>query len=381
MNKVFFDGFYEVAHYFETSNNGPTIIRGFGNELEINLLINDSKKNLINALLIHDRIIIKAVNVLNLINWFGFFDTIEILKSGAIEFIEEDFTRPLITAHSPQNISLDHITMTSHKDTMGFLEKRLISNYSHSRANFPFILSWVYKLKTPPIQDISTYTIKELAHDLNSNPIRKLYALKTDDLKNIHVSDVHTIERLITLNNGLCHSGALNCKNIIIDGAVKNLINAKISSPLFQRNIKDPLDAFDHINRTKNIPDLGSLYLERKIGIRDILELRSSFNGKKFRDWLESINYDRKEILEGITSLPNNKFKKIRFVLNSAIGLIHPLTSLAGNYVDSFLLDKLVGGWHPNFFLDGNVTNLIDKTVKNQNKKAITELNIKYSGS
>lgn len=58
----------------------------------------------------------------------------------------------------------------------------------------------------------------------------------------------------------------------------------------------------------------------------------------------------------------------------SAIGLVSNITGIAASAFDSFILNRVANGWHPNFFLDDKIKASIDKCIKEKEKEEKQEL-------
>lgn len=82
---------------------------------------------------------------------------------------------------------------------------------------------------------------------------------------------------------------------------------------------------------------------------------------QRFRDWAKGVNPDEKivkEYLEAVTSegwINKLPAKLIRYFVCEAIGAIEPFSGKAISVADSFILDKLVGGWKPSHFVEGRL--------------------------
>src|SRR5262249_42585933 len=79
----------------------------------------------------------------------------------------------------------------------------------------------------------------------------------------------------------------------------------------------------------------------------------------KFKDWLSTKSPDAnllEEFYQAATSetwinkLPG---KTLRYVVTSTVGLAGLVPGLAASAIDEFLVDRLLGGWKPNRFVDG----------------------------
>lgn len=88
---------------------------------------------------------------------------------------------------------------------------------------------------------------------------------------------------------------------------------------------------------------------------------------QRFREWAKGVNPDVKLVKEywsevsaegWIDKLPS---KALRYILGTALGAVEPLTGYAFSIADSFLLEKIFGGWRPSHFVERTLKPFIDK--------------------
>jgi len=129
---------------------------------------------------------------------------------------------------------------------------------------------------------------------------------------------------------------------------------------LFRRvgkNLKE-LDTFTEIV-LNGCPDIADVINEGNRSFDEFLELLKK--GEKFKKWLHNRSPDESIVsayLEDVTSigwLSTLPGKMVRFLSGSAIGSLEPVTGLAVAAGDSFLLEKLTGGWRPNHFITNHL--------------------------
>jgi len=87
---------------------------------------------------------------------------------------------------------------------------------------------------------------------------------------------------------------------------------------------------------------------------------------EKFKEWIRGVNPDEKLIrayMDEIAALDwINKFpvKVVRYFLGSAVGMVDPVSGLAVSSGDSFLLEKIFGGWRPSHFINDQLKPFVD---------------------
>lgn len=60
----------------------------------------------------------------------------------------------------------------------------------------------------------------------------------------------------------------------------------------------------------------------------------------------------------------------IRFITTNVIGIFGFLPGIVASGIDSFIINKIAQGWHPNFFLDDKLKLLIDNKIEKHEREA-----------
>lgn len=128
------------------------------------------------------------------------------------------------------------------------------------------------------------------------------------------------------------------------------------------------------MEQQKGFPDLGELFVDKIVNLDDLLQIRNNFNGKLFRYWAKMTNYEegvmRQEIMNSVNNVLGSKcMQPIRMLACNLIGIGGFLPGITASAFDSYVLDKVFKGWHPNFFLDNELKKMIDRSVDEDNKK------------
>lgn len=181
------------------------------------------------------------------------------------------------------------------------------------------------------------------------------------------------ILRLHELNTIAVTAGLLGADALKTDGEISDLMSRKCAS-VFCDRLKDGVTSIQSILHKKGFPDLGELFVNCVIDIEDILKLRNSLQGKLFRYWAMKDGYDeaqmQMDIMNSVHTILGSKVSNaVRFVACSAIGIVNTVSGIAVSAFDSFILNKIVQGWHPNFFLDDQMKERIDKCIKDKEKE------------
>jgi len=127
-----------------------------------------------------------------------------------------------------------------------------------------------------------------------------------------------------------------------------------------------PSDRFCSIVDFETVPDLGQALSDGSISLNDILRLRNSNDGHRFRQWLFSLDTTGDtETLREYTkwlscNIPTASSKIVRLLLHTglaaALSVAGPLTGIIGgtalNVYEAFFRERLKGGWVPRLFVE-----------------------------
>lgn len=126
---------------------------------------------------------------------------------------------------------------------------------------------------------------------------------------------------------------------------------------------KNELNEFNEIV-VSTAPSLREVINSKERTFDEFLKMLDK--SQRFREWAKGVNPDEKLVKEywsevsaegWIDKLPS---KALRYIIGTTIGAIEPLTGHAVSIADSFLLDKIIGGWRPSHFVDHTLKPFID---------------------
>lgn len=191
--------------------------------------------------------------------------------------------------------------------------------------------------------------------------------------------------RLQELNKNIILASEIGVGNIKMDAEINNLMLKKTASA-FSKKINSGTDALIRIEQQKGFPDIGELFVNKVIGLEEILKLRDNFNGRIFRYWAKLTDYEeelmRKDVMNSVNNVIGSKiFQPLRLLGTNLLGIAGFIPGVAASAFDSYVLDSVLKGWHPNFFLDDNLKALIDDCVKREDdKRKIKLLSERFKG-
>lgn len=335
---------------------------------------NQFLKPFISSLLLFDVIYITIQHLEEFIGLFGIKDAHFLFTNNCIKVIDDGGSFVGFMHNQGKNCLMNFNESSFLK--LDSIEERLLNQYrgySERHLIKPLIF------KTDAIKTVIDGTSlghlaeQEIYSDFDNKNITDFLRFQ-NNYENLIVKeeDIVPLMRLNYANKSLIYQNELKIKNLSTEPSIQKLVNIKIK-PLFSINQSEPIELFSRIIKDKNIPDLTNLYTENLISIEEIISIKNNFSGKKFRNWFNSSDYNQPEIyrqlLKGPKKTTNAMLTRfIRWSFTNLIGIIDPISGIAASTVDSFVVNKILNGWHPNFFLDDVLDDKIQSILKEQEK-------------
>ena len=397
MSNIFITNYPRVSGYSTflqegSKNNILEISYGYDynvNSHEITLQI---ARDLITAILTFDKIYIEGYNIVNIIQVFGSDYLKELLRLHLLCIIPDQELNPVLFRkgekweHGFFSYPQSHVTITN---SGNIRSNKPIHKWSHienwfdehdfqgKEANTVLYLIDDNGVKIGDVNKITETINQETTQDIFCPQFLQdpnLYRIGKNGTLEYNLQGRI---RMQELNKTAVLAATLHIDNIKTDAAIKDLLLRKTSSA-FSKEFHYGIDALNHIEQQKGFPDLGKLFVDKIIDLDDILQLRESFHNKIFRYWINNTDYDEKKIrMEVMNSVHNILGSKIcnplRFLGTNIIGICGFLPGLTASAFDSFILDKISKGWHPNFFLDDVLKRRIDKCIEKNNQIKLKE--------
>ena len=334
--------------------------------------------DLITAILTYDHVYILGNNIWDVLSVFGSINLEKLLRGNILHFIPDNELSPVMMKMSDGVWRPDFFGYPN-----GVGDGKGGSEFRAVQEEWGKIETTFYEkgIKGREAQAF-LYLIDEHKKVLNQKQIADLARKETyNDLKNESFVTENSIMRTNNLGQTEFHqlntvavtAGFLGADAIKTDGKISDLMKQKCVSA-FSEKLKDGVESIQSVLRKKGFPDFGELFHSDVIDLDDILNLRDSFQGKIFRFWVMHDDYDeeqmQKDIMNSVHTVLGTKLSgAIRFIACNAIGIISTVSGIAASAFDSFILNKVVQGWHPNFFLDDKVKERIDKCIKEKEKE------------
>lgn len=342
--------------------------------------------DLITAILSFDNIFIEGAHIWDVYQVFGSEFLDELLREGILHFIPDNLLNPVMKRDSdmiwkpdffPYPCALANksgeLVFTATQEEWGKIETTLFRNGIKGIETQAFLYLVDDKKVDINQEKVKELALKETINDLNN----KQFATSNDILRlnEQGLTEFHKLNilRLHELNTIAVTSGLLETDALKTDGQISNLMSIKCAS-VFSNKVKDGVSSIQTVLRKKGFPDLGELFVSGVIELDDVLKLRNSIQGKLFRYWIMDSDYDetqiQMDIMNSVRSVLGSKVSgAFRYVVCNALGLFRPVVGVAVSALDSFLLNKIMCGWHPNFFLDNVLKKRIDTCIEEKKEE------------
>ncbi|SOC81572.1 SEC-C motif-containing protein [Salinimicrobium sediminis] len=326
----------------------------------------------IKSLLLFDKIYIKTQHLEEFIFLFGIKDAHKLFITDNIVLIDDGGTRTAFLPHNDDYLLMNLSDVS--KSQLDSIQERLLDYYKGS-ADRHLVKPLIFKAEKVKV-DIDGDWIghqcqEEVCLDLNNKNVTKYLNFRNSyDNVIVKPDDIVPLMRLQFANKSLFYQNELGIQNLSTEASIQHLINIKLN-PVLTGKKGEALELFSKIIQDKQLPDLTRLYTNNIIDIDLIISLKNDISGKKFRAWFEDSDYDEKSVYKQLMSKSKNLSdytvtRLIRWGVPNLIGIIEPISGAIASTIDSFVVDKIMKGWHPNFFLDDVLTKKIDQATREQ---------------
>lgn len=343
--------------------------------------------DLITAILAYDKVYIEGNHIWDVLQVFGSIYIEELLRADILQFIPDNLINPVMMRESdkiwkPSFFPYSSAVANEKGETVfkpvqdEWSEIEITFYHKKIAGKEAQALLYLIDEKKEVIEQekIKQLTLKETLHDLKNEPfVTANEILRKNKWGQTEYHQLNIL-RLHELNTVVVTAGLLGANALKTDGEISVLMGKKCAS-VFADNLKDGVTAIQSILHKKGFLDLGELFYNQVIDLEDILKLRNSLQGKLFRYWAMNDEYDeaqmQMDIMNSVHTVLGAKLSgAIRFVACSALGLVSSIPGIAASAIDSFILNKILNGWHPNFFLDDKVKERIDKCIQEKEDDA-----------
>ena len=381
-SKILLTNYPRIKQYAQFENVDTKkrldIVVGYDINVDSKIITEQIARDLITAILSYDKIYIEGIRIWDIIQVWGSNYVKELLRLNIIQVIpdqslnpaiitENNFSRVDFFPYSQSSVKRGEKTNSLPPHKWSHIENKFKKNqYVGQDANT--ILYLIDENSVNLNEEKVAQCIKKETHsDLINTSLLKQYGLVDPFLTKPIDVDFPKLLRIHELNKTAVLASTIGIDSIKTDGEISTLLALKTLSE-FDKKQTNGIDALNKVGYEKGFPDLGELFVNHTIGLDHILKLRDSFQSKIFRYWLQTSEYEeslmRKEIMNSVHNVLGNRISNtIRMIFTNLIGVAGFLPTLLSSGFDSFVLDKISKGWHPNFFLDDKLKAMIDKSI------------------
>lgn len=368
---------------FEQVGGSDTIdlITGYdiSDKIDKKYITNQIANDIILGLLCYDEIFVEASHLWDVMQVWGSEYLKELLRLRIIRVVNDTTLNPVVLKRTGEKWHVDFFSfsegghnLTENTDiTFNHGEWNQIA-YTFHRHNFrgveaEMILTLIdegaRKIDERRVCDIA---LKETNRDLTSQKYFDQFKIEKGAIWGR--STVERQIRLAELNKTCVIASDLKADSIRCDGKIKELLTRK-SESIICRKFPDGTSSLQKVLLEKKFPELGSLFVDGLVSLDGLLKLRDNFNGKIFRYWMNQNEYEATEMRADIMNSTNNVLggrisQFVRMMTCNTLGILGFLPGVVASSIDSYVLNKISEGWHPNFFLDNKVKKLIDDSTQ-----------------
>lgn len=337
--------------------------------------------DLISAILTYDNVFIKASNVWGVMSVFGSEYFKELLRDGILKIVPDQELNPVMMRKSsgwePEFFGYKSSTIDkTHRvyfepSNKEFAEVETIffkKGFCGKEANSVLMLIDENKVSINP-EELKKRELVEISRDMETKSFVDKYSIMRTNENGLREFHKQRLLRLHELNTTTIMAGMLDVDGVKTDGNISQLLSYKIAANPLIESKPDGISSVQEITKEKDFPDLGLLFHNEIIDLEDILKLRNCFQGKMFRYWNKLDNYEeaelRKDVMNSVHNILGSKFSNaVRFITTNVVGLCGFLPGVVVSAFDSYIVSKIAKGWHPNFFLDDKLKDLIDRRIE-----------------
>lgn len=343
-------------------------------------------RDLLNALLAYDEIYIEGSHLSDIIQVFGPDLLRQILGTGILRVIPDLSLNPVMKkekgswepsffnyahASGPANGPVPPVALAvpGKWDHVGKLFREHRVNARDTDILLYMIDEHAVNIDEKMVADT---VVKEVKRDIANAIFAKEYDIVRPSAGGLLVNTPKII-RFVELNKSCVLGAMLDINSIHSDSEISRMLQTKTLAAL-AGSAKDGLAALQTIESEKGMPDLAELFLQQRVTLDTILRIRNSIQNKLFRYWCSTDRYEedlmRKDIMNSAAGvMASGLGNSLRFLACTAVGLAGFLPGTLFSALDSFVLDKVLKGWHPNLFLDNKLGKMLNQCVATRDEE------------
>ncbi len=356
------------------------IITGYdiSGKIDSKLITNQIANDLILGILGYDEVIVEASHMWDIIQVWGSVYVKELLRERILRVVNDITLNPVMLRRNNDKWQIDFFP---YAQELYDCKSKTNIKFNHDkwnhiavkfhRNNFKGIeAETILVLIDEGAKKIDEEKIKLIISNETSRDIESQQYFDQFKVENGRVYARSTFERLIRLqelNKTCAIASDLNADSIRCDAEIRRLLSHKTN--ILSKRFTDGVSSLNQVLYEKQLPEFGSLFVNGTISLDDILKLRDNYNGKLFRYWMNQNSYEEEQMRADIMNSTSNVLGKnvsqiLRLISCNLLGCFGFVPGIAASAIDSYILNRMASGWHPNFFLDDRVKATIDESVR-----------------
>ncbi len=336
---------------------------GHDEKNKVKELLENALEKLFTSLILHDQIFMGVGEILSVIESIGLEDALILMQSGVIKVVGINGGPCVMQVRGSPCKTVGFVG--GEPNSVEFIAEGARKSFPLCSAKSISQLEFLIGDSTVELDSRSLRgkIISELEFDFSNIKLRADLGIKSERPDDLDVNDIPMAARIASILFSLAMQDSLKVDAVALDGFSMPYLNKKFSS--FGPKANVTTEPFEKILNMKGIPGIYGLYKNKILSMRDILEIRDSCNGRVFRHWYESTDYNEDEAFRTILNRPSESFKSrfARFVYPAVTGVFSTAGGVAAAAIDSFLVSRIIEGWRPSLFLDDVLKNSIDMRV------------------
>jgi hypothetical protein len=331
-------------------------------------------------LILHDQITVPCPDFLTavgLAHVIGERGLIELLEEGRLQFIRMQGTMVYMRGNGPDGALLTMVDPDGRIANSAELPRAIELGLQAAQGRVQDVAKLRSLLETHSVNEDARFVVASAAHATyqdfrQSRHWRKFYAdLDPEKLRLASVAkssgrvlgakarqdDPMYILLSMAQNNIELHlAQKYECDSTSTSSPLGESIELKIARLTESKLAHQGLWRLFEVN---GIPDISAALLNNKDGFAKFITLTRQQNVQDFRDWFHTVVQkdgadvvkEYVAILKSVPSVSTIPMKVIRFLVTTALG-VNPLVGAAAGFLDSFVVEKILKGKSPKYFVD-----------------------------
>jgi hypothetical protein len=357
-------------------SNTPSGYTGFSASVnEFDDSRNSALRSIFLSLLLHDVVYLRHEDYLDFIRFLGVENVILLLERGIIKIVFDCYDFTYVNSKDAKAAKLGQLELTYfvrlaplYDLQFGYCSIESDNRVAQARLRYlteenQILVHCNENGLEITADSVANSIIDEVRLDLSNKRMLEELDLTAQPFSVKMMTSLRICEVLA----GYSLQKQLEVDSVIQDSYSKDYVESKI----FISSSDKSIDCFETILEMKSIPDVFDLYNRGLVSLKEILDMRESFQAKNFRMWLSDKNYDHEVVVRELLKPCSSSVKAnmVSFIVPTVLGLINPGAGVIASATDSVFLKMLRDNWSPKLFLDSKLSRLLNEKIKHEKLK------------